>query len=44
MIACAATHRYSLHPQKYDQNPFLDLDAHANLALQGFSVEASGDG
>jgi len=44
MIACAATHRYALHPQDYDQTPFLDLDAHANLALQGFGNEASGEG
>jgi N6-L-threonylcarbamoyladenine synthase len=44
MIACAAAHRYSLNPQAYDQNLFINLDAHANLALQGFGVETSVEG
>lgn len=33
MIACAAYHRYLKTPQNYDRQHFLELEAHANLAL-----------
>ena len=33
MIACAAYHRYTETPQYYTQQNFLDLEAHANLAI-----------
>ena len=33
MIACAAYYRYRETPQCYHQQNFLDLEAHANLAI-----------
>ncbi len=38
MIACAATYRYTLNPERYTETPLIDLDAQANLALQGFGT------
>jgi N6-L-threonylcarbamoyladenine synthase len=38
MIACVAHHRYLKTPQNYEQQCFLDLEAHANLTMPHMSI------